>query len=49
MKVGLGVSHELIDKMKEDMDFERSTDVQKMVGVVLEEIKVKSGLVFEKK
>ena len=48
MKVKSGVCYPMIARLKRDMDFENSTDAHKMVGVMFDEMKVKSGLVFNK-
>lgn len=48
MKVNSGVCYPMIDRLKEDMDFKASTTAQKMIGIMLDEMKVKSGLVFNK-
>lgn len=48
-KATSGVSYSVTDRMKEDMDFESgTTDAEKMIGILLDEMKVKSGLVFNK-
>lgn len=44
--VSAGVSQELIERMKRE--FNGSTDAQKIIGVMLDEMKIKSGLVFDK-
>jgi len=44
-----GVSLELIERMKCDIKFESCEDQEKFVGVMMDEMKVKSGLVFSKR
>lgn len=47
--VGAGVSQDMIQRMKKDMDFDSITSPEKIVGVMLDEMKVKSGLVFNRR
>ena len=48
MDVGAGVSHPMISMMKNSMNFEASSAADRMVGILCDEMKVKSGLVFNK-
>ena len=49
MSVNAGVSREMIARLKEDMKFDSCDSSEKIVGVMLDEMKVKNGLVFNKK
>jgi hypothetical protein len=44
-----GVSNELIQRMKSSMKFDSCADQEKIVGLMMDEMKVKSGLVFSKR
>lgn len=48
MDVSAGVSHPMIGKMKADMRFDDSSAPDRIVGILCDEMKVKSGLVFNK-
>ena len=43
-----GVSGEVVNRLKVDMNFEQCSSSQKKVTVLLDEMKIKSGLVFNK-
>jgi len=49
LSVEPGVSNELIQRMKSDMQFDSCPDQEKLVGLMMDEMKVKSGLVFSKR
>ena len=49
MSVDSGVSHEMISRMKKDMNFQTCTAPEKMVSIMLDEMKLKSGLVFNQR
>ena len=49
MSVETGLSCTLIERMKRDMKFESCTASEKLVGIMMDEVKIKSGLVFNKK
>ena len=48
MAIDSGVSCEVIERLKNDMNFSTCSDSQKMVSVMLDEMKIKSGLVFNR-
>ena len=48
MAINSGVSCEVIERLKNDMNFSTCSDSQKMVSVMLDEMKIKSGLVFNR-
>ena len=48
MQVTSGVSYPIIDRMKADMNFEACSYAERMIGILLDEIKIKSGIVFNK-
>ena len=49
MNVNAGVSREMIERLKENMKYDSCDSSEKIVGVMLDEMKVKNGLVFNKK
>ena len=48
MKVTSGVSYPMIQRLKDDMNFINSTTADRIVGILMDEMKVKSSLVFNK-
>ena len=48
MAIDSGVSCEVIERLKNDMNFSTCSDSQKMVSVMLDEMKIKSGLVINR-
>ena len=48
MKVTSGVSYSMIQRLKDDMNFINSTTADRIVGILMDEMKVKSSLVFNK-
>ena len=48
MKFDAGVSGEVVKRLKEDMNFDQCSSSQKKVTVIMDEMKIKSGLVFNK-
>lgn len=44
-----GVSYSLIERMKKEMHFERCESTEKIVGIMLDEMKIRSGLVFNRR
>ena len=48
MKFDAGVSGEVVQRLKEDMNFDKCSSSQKKVTVLMDEMKIKSGLVFNK-
>ena len=49
LSVEPGVSNEVIQRMISDMKLDSCTDQEKLVGLMMDETKVKSGLVFSKR
>lgn len=49
MTIQSGVSNEMIKRLKNDMKFDECSPSMKKVGILLDEMKIKSGLVFNKK
>ena len=47
--VEAGVSSGMICKMKKEMEFEKCSEPEKIVGVMLDEMKLRSGLVFNRR
>lgn len=48
MRFDAGTSPSILQRLKEDMNFSECTVVQKKVALLIDEMKVKSGLVFSK-
>ena len=48
MQFDAGTSPSVLQCLKEDMNFSNCTVVQKKVALLIDEMKVKSGLVFSK-
>lgn len=48
VRVDAGVSQSLIERMKKDLGFDGSSTAVRMIGVIMDEMKIKSGLVFER-
>jgi len=48
IKFQAGTSSEIINRLKKDMDFEHSSPSQRKVGLLTDEMTIKSGLVFNK-
>ena len=46
MTVSSGISKELIVRLKDDIKFDECSQQQKIVGIMMDEIKIKSGLLF---
>ena len=49
MSANAGISSEMIVRLKDDMKFDSCDSAEKIVGIMLDEMKVKSGLVFNKR
>lgn len=43
-----GVNYNLIERLKEDMKFDTCDDSEKLISIMFDEMKIKSGLVFNK-
>ena len=48
LKFDAGVSGEIVKRLKEDMNFDKCSSSQKKVTVLMDEMKIKSSLVFNK-
>ena len=46
MRFDVGTSPSVLQRLKEDMNFSSCTVVQKKIALLIDEMKVKSGLVF---
>lgn len=44
-----GVSIQMIERLKRDINFEKCSPAQKSVGIMMDEMKIKGGLVFSRK
>lgn len=49
MNVGIGLSCTLIDRLKCEMKYDTCTAPEKLVGIMMDEMKIKSGLVFNRR
>ena len=47
-KFEAGTSSAVIERMKKDMDFNHLSPSQRKIGLLMDEMKIKSGLVFNK-
>lgn len=48
MEVREGLNYSMMEKLKKDMKFDNCTAVEKMVGIMMDEMKINAGLVFDK-
>ncbi len=49
MTVESEINIEMIDRLKRDMNFDSCTSPEKLIGIMMDEMKVKSGLVFNRR